>query len=762
MSGALILADQPSGAGDGTAGFAREDIWKDQEIDLSCPEPGNTSYAWYILSKPKSSTATLDTPIDATASFTPDKVGTYRIRLIVNGGGTGNTSTLVFRCRFDSTGALLERGWALPAIGEVEGEANYTGNDRSWAEPIESMRDDILAYMDEIGPSATVVFKPGGVAAGNVFDDWSLLMANFALAEGTVEILIDDSVTSPAVIPEGEWDLEDRAVIVGLTTTTVTELTIGDGAATILQNPSAFKNLKITNATDGYITSTAGLLFDAEEVEFVGADAAGRLILAPNGSKIHMRGKSMFTNSTTEIVFELADGALIDGGTAADIFVEDFSSIATDTLKVYATDELIAYLSNSAVLCSDSQTDVAGTLDIVSPPAYGVNTFIFQPGGTPVSNIYDTWSLLMTALAESIGPRIIEFDASQDGNSRCDIPSGTWNLGGNTVLRGKPTALGEATVSADVLMADGAIFQNALLLEGYLSIYSSSTGGVFTWSGQARRLVLRDTAAILGDALGGEAAPTAPLIAAATTGILLEMHDLSVIGAGASDQKILYASSGADCSVDLFDKSTVGASDGGVGTGYALDTDGGGATITVNFHDQAVHYSNEAVTGLTKKFYSVRRYVVDLTKGVVTNATTTPASCGAGYVSRADLPQHGNLRCKFRAIIETTSGTAGYEAYIDLYDVHGQLNSGTPQVITGSQLDTGTSSPPAGAPTPNSLVPSVYEVDLTESILYGTWESDIAVFEARVWLGADGGGNAATCKSAELVFEWSDVPVLIY
>lgn len=145
MPGAVIVADQPSGAGAGVPGTARQDLWLSQQIDLSVGTGGNSSYQWELLDKPPGSAAALATPTAATSSFTPDLVGTYRIRLVTNGGGAGNVQILVFRVRYNNVGALTERGWALPGLGEagIE-ENNYGGNARGYDQVLRYIFADLL------------------------------------------------------------------------------------------------------------------------------------------------------------------------------------------------------------------------------------------------------------------------------------------------------------------------------------------------------------------------------------------------------------------------------------------------------------------------------------------------------------------------------------------------------------------------------------------------------------------------------------------
>lgn len=136
---AEITINQPLGAGAGVADKARQDIWLDTEVELVSSGDGSV-WLWELIDQPLGSTATLTDEETALATFTPDKVGTYRIRLTVD---ESEYVVRVARCRYDSAGVLTQRGWALPAIDEQLGEANYDTNERHWAEVWETIMEDI-------------------------------------------------------------------------------------------------------------------------------------------------------------------------------------------------------------------------------------------------------------------------------------------------------------------------------------------------------------------------------------------------------------------------------------------------------------------------------------------------------------------------------------------------------------------------------------------------------------------------------------------
>lgn len=138
MPGASMIIDQPTGAGIlNTPGMARDDLWLGQLVTLTDGAGGNSQWEWEFLDIPPGSASAINNGDTANASFTPDTVGTYRIRLLTNGGGPGNSQIRVARVRYDSLGVLSYRGLVLPALDEKAGESNYliapnVANDRAW------------------------------------------------------------------------------------------------------------------------------------------------------------------------------------------------------------------------------------------------------------------------------------------------------------------------------------------------------------------------------------------------------------------------------------------------------------------------------------------------------------------------------------------------------------------------------------------------------------------------------------------------------
>lgn len=130
---ANFRADQPSGAGAGVAGQARDDLWEECEIELHDIGTGMVaSREWFLDDKPAGSGSTLSFSTATPSTFTPDpqgsENGTYKVTLRYDGvsdptlGATyeANNKTLVLRVTKNAAGNPLPDLYPLPAFLEED------------------------------------------------------------------------------------------------------------------------------------------------------------------------------------------------------------------------------------------------------------------------------------------------------------------------------------------------------------------------------------------------------------------------------------------------------------------------------------------------------------------------------------------------------------------------------------------------------------------------------------------------------------------
>ena len=170
MPGAIIEFDQyrPATEEDeldisyGSPGVARNDLWEGRQINCVSTVSGNTSWSWSFLDIPPGSAVTLTGASTSTAAFTPDLPGSYRVQLITNGGGPGNVQNLIAAVRYDITGVLVQRGWCIPALGEVPPEDNFSGQTRGWDAALRFIFADLLTLFNTLGNQPTVITPVSG------------------------------------------------------------------------------------------------------------------------------------------------------------------------------------------------------------------------------------------------------------------------------------------------------------------------------------------------------------------------------------------------------------------------------------------------------------------------------------------------------------------------------------------------------------------------------------------------------------------------
>ena len=196
---ANIRIDQGSGAGAGTDGQARTNMWLSVLVELFDVGIGvPASRLWTLDDKPPGSAATMLNPTTSVASFTPDVAGTYKITLARDGSVSGdNVKTLVVRVTRSNAGAVLTNIYPLPAFLEIaehsEGIAGQGTSGRGYSPLFDSIATTVSAEtirLDGVDVrNRTVITNTDGaqtIAAGTTWIERDVLTQSGA---GTIKMI---------------------------------------------------------------------------------------------------------------------------------------------------------------------------------------------------------------------------------------------------------------------------------------------------------------------------------------------------------------------------------------------------------------------------------------------------------------------------------------------------------------------------------------------------------------------------------------------
>lgn len=131
---ANIRIDQPTGAGTGTGGNARDDIWESQQIELLDVGAGAGTVSWTLDYASPGSPAVLGSSTSNPATISNPRIGdTYKITLVKNGGlDPTDIQTRVIRVTRNSTGVVIDWALNLPALGEEAVHSTGLSSPSGW------------------------------------------------------------------------------------------------------------------------------------------------------------------------------------------------------------------------------------------------------------------------------------------------------------------------------------------------------------------------------------------------------------------------------------------------------------------------------------------------------------------------------------------------------------------------------------------------------------------------------------------------------
>lgn len=205
--------------------------------------------------------------------------------------------------------------------------------------------------------ASTVVWRPGGVTAGNVYATWAEVVAAVAALNGSITIGVDTTLAA-AIIPAGAWNLRPAGVVGPVELLNATPgnvapfVTIANAAVTI-RGLSALRDIQLENrSTSNVITTGVGNVIDfylrgfASLYQSVLAGAGVSFISVPGGV------------APFDLILYLQDFSFIgtlDGGTNAIRVASALSQINIQDESIFDTNQLVAAAASTNVYVSATE-----------------------------------------------------------------------------------------------------------------------------------------------------------------------------------------------------------------------------------------------------------------------------------------------------------------------------------------------------------------------------------------------------------------------
>jgi hypothetical protein len=208
-------------------------------------------------------------------------------------------------------------------------------------------------------PRTSFVYRPGDPLGTreNVYTDWPTMFAAMATVEGYKKVFVDDSFTSPAVVPAGSYDLTD--VNVEGIDKFLTPLHFADGVVFTSDRmllAFSFRGVRLRNlGTSAVITMTTSQVVNLDVTIIEATGSAPLISTAGAGNVLGVSAFSTIADVGTPPV-EVTSGTLFVLAREGALIEDDVFSGAGNVLTAVA--------SNSARI--GDQTTLGGTFSVTS------------------------------------------------------------------------------------------------------------------------------------------------------------------------------------------------------------------------------------------------------------------------------------------------------------------------------------------------------------------------------------------------------------
>ncbi len=234
----------------------------------------------------------------------------------------------------------------------------YTPDEPSdWSSPPDQVAEalDELAARPIATPETVFVYKEGASNNGNIYGTWADLYLALNNVLGPKTVYFDDSVTSPCVIPPGNYDLS-QVTFDNATYGEQVQVQVADGVTWI-------GLVAINNIAIEFLTSII-------------VESLNQRAMFFEGTTIVNNGSSPIWNTPTGAQFQIFKGVVLTGNPGAPILeissgqsfqlvANQFSNANSDAISGDATTTLQVFHADESSGVVLPQTNFAGTLGVV-------------------------------------------------------------------------------------------------------------------------------------------------------------------------------------------------------------------------------------------------------------------------------------------------------------------------------------------------------------------------------------------------------------
>jgi len=243
-----------------------------------------------------------------------------------------------------------------------------------------------------------VVFRPGGVQAENVYDNWPDLYAAALAIQGIKSAQFDDSI-APCIMPSGTWEMENFYLDGAMSDTVSATLTLADGCVWA-SLPIAIDRLGVSSESELPVYTQTTAIFNITSLRFssvfYNANSSGEPVFDCSGGTLFFS-----LNDAAGIFYGGSPVVRVSAGGTIVIFSYDQTEVDPETI-IGAAGTVVFNISAGARVSTDqpslSVVPTRNLKGIATQVTYTPTTSADWPGTDP-TNVQEGLDQLASSVA---------------------------------------------------------------------------------------------------------------------------------------------------------------------------------------------------------------------------------------------------------------------------------------------------------------------------------------------------------------------------